>query len=252
MNKKIKIARYILPGLILLFLLMAYSGFSYLFNCFVIDFSGFQTNDSKVYFSPSIGKSLQDSLLELVLEAKARNQSFWGTEPSDYKIIFCATDKEIKKYAGNEKHKTATLSNPFTSFIILGKPGYDINIIAHELSHTVLISKIGYRKKVRTIPTWFDEGIALQVDERKKIMDSVLEKNYKTDMNILNQISKPEGFYLKEWDRSLKNYLVARYELKLWLRNVNKENLNVFLKSIAKGVDFISEYEKLKKCTSLK
>ncbi len=54
---------------------------------------------------------------------------------------------------------------------------FDINILSHEISHTVLYRKIGWYRLHFKIPTWFDEGLAMQVDDRDYYsIDTLLNK----------------------------------------------------------------------------
>lgn len=239
MKKKLTLALIIVIGFLLIAITYTIFKFPFLINCATIQYSTFNVKDKSVYFSPSINKSLQDSLYALVQDAKARNKSFWGIEPSQYTIIFCLSDKELEKYSGNANVKTISHLTPLGTYIVLGKIGYDLDIISHELCHAVLLSKVGYFNKTRNIPLWFDEGIALQLDNRLYLKDTLFEKNYKTDAAYLQKIANPQGFYLENWDETLKNYIVARYELKIWLSKAGRSGLDNILDN---NYDFDERY----------
>lgn len=247
MTRKIKYLILILFTLLCCIIIFAYVNFGYLINCFSIDFSDFRKREKNIYFSPDIDKKLQDSLIHLVESAKLRNKMFWNTEPERYSVIFCLTDTEVEKYTGNPNSQTVSLFTPVHAFVILGKPGHNVNVIAHEISHVILNTKLGYFKKNKLIPTWFDEGIALQMDYRNEIADTIFEQNYTTNIDSLKTISTPAGFFKTEWSATLRNYLIARYELKKWLINKNVDTINLFINSIEDKSVFYSEYEKLKR-----
>jgi len=54
------------------------------------------------------------------------------------------------------------------SVILLGREGMNIDVAAHEWAHAEFAQRIGIINKVIFIPTWFDEGLAMQVDFREK------------------------------------------------------------------------------------
>ncbi len=243
MRKKNRIKVYISFFAIMLIIISIFINQRGLINCIAIRCSTFQKTDKNIYFSPLISKTLQDSLTTLVYDAERRNQKFWLTKPLDYTIIFCSSKRELKKYTGSKDINAISNLTPFGTFIVLGNEGYDLDIISHEMNHSVLLQLIGY-KTMRKIPTWFSEGIALQVDYRSIMIDSTLERTYNTDFNYLSSISNFKDFHDNDWNKTRIHYLKSRYEIKQWLTN-NKDKLALFLNGI-RDDEFIKYYKEFK------
>ncbi len=229
-------------ALILVFMVIFVSAFHIPFiNCYFVQLSDFQSVDNKVYCSPGLDNSTCDSLKNLVSKAIERNNSFWGIEPQEFTIIFCATESEQQRYAGRKDSQTLSHLTPFGTYIVLGKKGYNIDIISHEMSHSVLLQIVGYKSLTQKIPTWFNEGLALQVDHREFMMDSLIEKSYETSVDYLLSIADFSSFHSSNWDETRKHYLAVRYELKQWLC-LNYNELGFFLNGIKEQQNFTEYY----------
>lgn len=214
-----------------------------LINCFSIEYSNFNEVNKNIYLSPHINNTLQDSLINLVYQAENRNEEFWLRKPMNYTIIFCSSDKELKKYTGSTEIHSISKLTPFGTFIVLGKDASNIDVISHEISHSILLQLTGY-KTLQNIPTWFNEGIALQVDYRSIMIDSIMEMTYKTDFEFLLSISNHNTFHNVDWNETRLHYLKSRYEIKQWLA-INKDKLHLFLEEIS-SEDFIKSYKEFK------
>ena len=52
------------------------------------------------------------------------------------------------------------------SILILGRDGANVDVVAHEWSHAEFAARVGVIARTYVYPTWFDEGLAMQVDLR--------------------------------------------------------------------------------------
>ena len=52
------------------------------------------------------------------------------------------------------------------SVVLIGPKGMNEDVIAHELVHAELASRLGVIKRQLKVPIWVDEGLAMQVDHR--------------------------------------------------------------------------------------
>lgn len=220
--------------------------FSHIVYCVFVNLSDFNKKADNIYFSPYINDGLQDSLLILVEKAEERNLNFWGKHSFQYNIIFCSKKDELKKYTGNSEIQTVNQLTPLGSYIVLGEAGYDIDIISHEICHSVILNKLGYHNRSKKIPVWFDEGVALQLDNRQLMVDTVFQHNYRTDYSLLYSISNYSDFYQNNWDDTKKNYLISKYELKEFIDVTGKSSLLGIIDSINNGAEFITTYKSLK------
>jgi|GEM_PF-1174689 len=219
--------------------------FSFILSNVFINQSGFITKDKKTYYSPLLSASLQDSLGLLVKKAEQRNIAFWGGDGRNYKLIFCANQNEMNKYSGSAQNHTVSRHTFWGTFTVLSKEGFDLDIISHELCHSFFWSELGYFDQ-RKIPTWFDEGLSMQLDFRPFLKDSILEKSYVTNYETLKSIASPEQFYKGGWPLMKKNYIIARIEVKQFLSSCGIEGIRQLIENLNKGDDFISSYQKIK------
>jgi hypothetical protein len=229
---------------ILLIVVVAWR-FSFILSNVFINQSGFVTKDKKTYYSPLLSASLQDSLSSLVKKAEQRNIAFWGEGEENYRVVFCATQNEMNKYSGSAHNRSISRHTFWGTFIVLGKEGFDLDVISHELCHSFFWSQLGTLNQ-RKIPTWFDEGIAMQLDDRPFMKDSILEKSYVTNYDQLKSIATPDQFYKGGWPLMKKNYIVARIEIKQFLSSCGMEGIRQLIENLNKGDDFISSYQKIK------
>ncbi|GAT62198.1 hypothetical protein [Paludibacter jiangxiensis] len=220
--------------------------FSFVLRNVFINQSGFISKDNKVYFSPLLPTSLQDSLSTLVQKAEQRNIAFWGINDHKYKIIFCANNNEVGRYSGNDQfHTVSRRTLLLGTFTVIGREGFNVDVISHELCHSYFWSQLSYFDK-RKIPTWFDEGLASQLDYRSFLNDSALEKTYITNYDNLRNIETPEQFYKGGWPLMKKNYIIARIEIKQFLNSCGIEGIKQIIENLNKGDNFVASYKKIK------
>lgn len=104
--------------------------------------------------------------VDIVQAAKQKVAHFWGGLTSSPTILFCSTDESFQNVCHQPEGAGCSLGSPFGSWIILNKDNANADVVAHELAHIELMQQVGWWKAKTKIPTWLDEGIALQVDNR--------------------------------------------------------------------------------------
>ena len=94
-------------------------------------------------------------------------------------------------------------------------------MLSHELAHVELSARIGYWNRDE-IPNWFDEGLAVQFDDRY----SDAEWRTRTD----NGRTAPDlgQMAIITYDDRL-GYLTAKHEVQRWLDVVGQEGFFVLL-----------------------
>lgn len=92
------------------------------------------------------------------------------------------------------------------------------------------------------MPTWLDEGIALQVDHRPRY--SSLEKVDNTELKRILSLNSPASFWTEDSDQNVKNYQSSKVVVNTVVMPViEKKGLYGFLEEIKEGnsVDSIIE-----------
>ena len=205
----------------------------------LIDYSNFK-KEGRIYFNSSTPQIKIDSLKSLINQASIRIDHFWGQKTCNPKFIYCDNKEEFKKYCYNPSVPAVTYSK-LGAVIVLSADAIDPDIIAHEFSHAEFYHRIGFYDRTFKIPTWFDEGLAMQNDYRDYYSDDTLKVksgNFKNLPDIKNFKSAGQ-FLAGSHEQIMLNYMTAKHEVKNWY---TKEKLNQFIKDINSGKTFKEAY----------
>ena len=201
----------------------------------LIDYSDFK-KEGHIYFNASTRNNKIDSLKSLINQATIRIGNFWGQKTSNPKFIYCDNYDDFKKYCYNPFVPAVTYSK-LGAVILLSADAMDLDIIAHEFSHAEFYNRIGFYNWTFKIPTWFDEGLAMQNDYRDYYSDDTLKAksdNFKKLPDIKN--FKLGGQFLAgSHDQIMLHYMTAKHEIKNWY---TKPKLDKFIKDLNSGKSF--------------
>jgi hypothetical protein len=182
-----KFARYLLTILITILLVFAWT-FPQFFRCILVSYDDFNEVKKGIFIERNTSKKQIDGLLSNVLLAKKRISSFWGTQNGTAKIICCKNTATYEKYCQSSEGAGCSIGTPFGSWIILNTDGLNTDVIAHEMCHDELMTKLGWWKTKKHIPTWFDEGLALMLDQRFVSSQDSIQRyiDYRTELGYLS------------------------------------------------------------------
>ncbi|MFT3909684.1 MAG: hypothetical protein QM737_09690 [Ferruginibacter sp.] len=203
-------------------------------RCMLLPFSNFKSSGNLYYKKMDAEKMHQ--LQQLKHLAETKNSIFWKENIIlDYKMIYCDDQQDFNKYAS--PYVPAATNMKMGAYIIIKDESIDENIIAHELSHTILYRNIGWYKRTFTIPAWFDEGLAMQVDDRNYYsIDSLLAKQNKglqlPDVTKMNSLA---DFFAGDHETVMLHFSTAKYVVHEWLKT---HSLKKFIEAINNGEDF--------------
>ena len=119
--------------------------------------------------------------------------------------------------------------------IIVGPKGRSVDVLAHELMHAELAERVGYWRRMMEIPTWFDEGIAMQVDFRQRY-DLPAWRTAQT--GDVRKLATASLFYQGDDVERAQHYAAAKYEVARWLSAAGAPSLYLRLESIRNGEAF--------------
>lgn len=208
-------------------------------RCILIDFANFKKQQN-IYYRKEVSPATIQHLIQTKSAAEKKVINFWKEAASiRYKLIYCASGSDYKNYG--QEGVPAVTNIKLGAYVVIPKDIIDVNILSHEISHTVLYRNIGWWKWHFTIPTWFDEGLAMQVDDRDYYnLDTLLQKNRAgIILPDVTQMTTPEKFYSGTKAQVMLNYAVAKYVVHDWLK---KNALKNFIESINKGNSFEKSY----------
>lgn len=187
-----KYFKRLLLAIIILSLIFT-SLFPQFIRCFFVVYDNFEEIKPMVFVEKGLSEYQKNSLINNVALAKKRIQNFWGKQDGQAKIIFCKNSETYQKYAKTNESAGFSIGTPLGSWIILNKDGQNVDVIAHEMCHDELMTKLGWWKTQQQIPTWFDEGLALMLDYRfVNTQDSIQRYiDYQAELNYLSPIPTP-------------------------------------------------------------
>lgn len=208
-------------------------------RCMLIDFADFKKQQN-IYFRKDVQANVINQLTEIKSNAEKKVYTFWqDSQHINYKLIYCQSESDYGKY-GTESTPAATFIK-LDAYVVVPKDMFDVNILAHEISHTVLHRKIGWYKYIFKIPTWFDEGLAMQVDDRDYYsIDSLLKKKANgLALPDVTKLTSRKEFLSGSNEEVMLNYSVAKYVISEWLK---KNSLNRFIELFNSSNNFEQSY----------
>jgi hypothetical protein len=202
----------------------------------LIDYSGFK-KEGRLYFSSKTPQHKIDTVKRLIELASNRVAEFWGQKTGNPKFIYCETEEDFKKY-GSPFLVPALTHIKLGSYIVISNEGIDLDIIAHEISHAEFYARIGFYNWTFKIPTWFDEGLAMQNDHRNYYSEDTLKvksNNYKNLPDVKKLTSGKQFNEVGSHEQIMLNYMTAKHEVSTWY---TKEKLDKLIKDINSGKSF--------------
>ena len=205
--------------------------------------SAFTEIASQVYINREYAGDQQE-LLEMIEQAKDRVRTFFGDVRFQDKTIFIICDDEKLTRKLGEDHGTVIFYFPSeTHYICISDEYLELDILAHEITHAELHTRLSAEAQKR-IPTWFDEGIALQNDYRERYSEAQWVEQTDNGKNAvaLEDMDTPAEFYAGEAEDRRFRYLNAKHELDVWMTSHGQRGLLKLLEKLNDGADFNTTY----------
>lgn len=231
-----------------------------IFHCEIIGFSDFEKISGNTYASPDLDVKQRSHISYVIKKAEARIDSFWLGKQAAPKLILCGNQQEYEKYCQSKEGAGCSLGTPWgQSYVVLNVQGLNVDVISHEMSHVELLKRLGWWKTTMDIPQWFNEGIALMLDQRfvsspgypERYFDYMDEWLFQTGggQNILElkDISSVKGFFAGNSKQVMLAYMTSGVEVSYWLSFVGKSGVQQLLSEINSGNDFIDSYAAIEK-----
>jgi hypothetical protein len=215
-------------------------------NCIIVSLSDeFEIINGNLYLSKDTPEGLKDSVIKVLKKADKRACEYWNIEKQSEnpKIIFCYSHDTFEKYS---KSKTIiSYKTPLGFYIVFGEGFIDLDMLSHEICHSELFSRIGFINSIREIPTWFDEGVAMQVDYREEYSEEKYNEIKESKPHKINfeNIRTVETFWSGEY---YYNYIESRHEVKKWIKEVGEKGLEKLIERIREGEQFDEVYRQMR------
>lgn len=231
MQKRKKL--FILIAFVSVFFLLLIA--SYMFNpqpvhAMLVDFSSMEKHDDHVYLEPDISENIKSILLNDLEQSKKRITEVFGDVQATPTIIFVQSPRALEKYA--QQNRTGqTYYSYWGHYIVIGPDGFNEDVIAHELMHSELRTRLQNKDRV---PVWFDEGLATVADHR-------YIRNENLSLDNISDLSSRQSFY--ETSRVKVNYEIAHSEVTRWLGIVGESGLSELIEGLNQGEAFKELYK---------
>ncbi len=210
-------------------------------KCILIDFADFKKQENVYYRNHASATSIK-KILQVKSIAEKKVFSFWQDDTKlNYKLIYCDDSVDFEKYG--RVGSPAVTNIKLGAYVVIPKDMDDENILAHEISHTVLYRNLGWYTLHFKVPTWFDEGLAMQVDNRDMYSIRNLPKNMISQAKLaaVMRMNTGEKFHNGSLQTVISNYIISKFVVNEWLK---KHSLKVFIKTLNNGKSFSEAYAK--------
>ena len=205
--------------------------------------ASFEKLSNNVYVNRDYAGS-RDEITHLIDEAKSRVTAFFGslTCLDRTVIIICDNEKLLAKLGGD--HDTQFVLFPVKkSYISVSTEYLTVDVLAHELTHAELYERLSVKAHSR-IPTWFDEGVALQNDYREQYGPEAWAEQTDNGKNIVahEDMDTAAEFYSGTKEDRRFRYLNAKHDVAKWLEDHGLQGFMELIDRLNGGEDFSAAY----------
>lgn len=208
-------------------------------RCILIDFYDFEQS-GQLYYRKGVDPATIAQLESMLASSESRVDEFYGEKTVTPAYIYCDSDEDFLKF-GVPFLAPACANMKLGAYVVISKTGLVEDIIAHEIAHTELYNRIGFFNRLRKIPTWFDEGLAMQLDTRPGYSEDSLWASTAgfNQMPDVTQLITAGQFGGGTSDEVYLNYATAKYEVGKWY---TPAKLDLFIEAINQGASFEEAY----------
>lgn len=204
-----------------------------------------------VYVEKTMAAAERAEVARLVAESRQQLVRYYGRVTGAPNLYFCVSEERFRALGGTPPQRGLT----FLSWACLfPKAGMTVPIVAHERSHAELMQRIGPRR-MRGVPQWFDDGLAVTVSEEPSHAESVYQQALATNMPLP---ALAELVSLRDWGRQAHRYgdaklnphqlhvvyATAGHEVRGWFARAGVTGLNRLIDDVSRGEGFATAYRR--------
>lgn len=190
-------------------------------------------NDGTLVASDALEPNQARAIERLVSDAKGRIAEVFGEPRSKPIVLFFDGADRFGPFRLNEYGSTQFIGSRIC--VLIGPKGQNVDIVAHELMHAEIADRVGPLAKFTELPTWFDEGLAMQVDFRSEYD---IRAGADVDSKSVRDMGSARYFFVSDSDVLTSNYASAKFEVALWANKVGYSSIYAYLERIKQGEAF--------------
>ena len=170
---------------------------------------------------------------QLLREARQRISDTFGAPQASPLVVFFSQPQGFGRYRLNAVGSAQFIGS--RACVLMGPQGHNVDALAHELVHAEIHHRAGALKRWLQLPTWFDEGVAMQVDYRPRYS---LPADDAANASEVRQLNSFGAFFAGDEQTVVRNYARARYEAAGWLARTGRHTLYQRLARMQAGESF--------------
>ena len=211
--------------------------------CALINYRGLDEVTSGILATGDVPIDQRRDFFRLHEEAKLRITNTFGATRASAVIVIGSTEALRDLIPGAGSH-ASTIDIPYRSCVVVGPNGHDVNVLAHEALHAEIHQRVGHWYRLTQIPTWFDEGLAMQVDFRERYQWSL--RFGAVDRGTVKQWTSRSQFFSGDDEELTRHYAMAKEEVGRWVQELGREDVYGFLERVRRGDRFTETYERFR------
>lgn len=207
--------------------------------CALVGFAGLTTALSDgTRVQARISASDEKQLAALLAVARTRIGNTFGAPRAQPVVLFFQDPDAFWPLQLNTYGSTSFLGT--RTCVMVGPHGHNVDVVAHELMHAELAHRVGYWRRWTEVPTWFDEGVAMQVDHRPRYDLTPAEA---ASAASVRNLETGHQFFVAD-DRTLTwHYAAAKAEVAHWIATAGTSDLYERLEQVRSGVAFKDAFD---------
>lgn len=219
--------------------------YSHIFWLTNIEHSDFTKLSGKIFIDPELNESDYQKVLSAINRGKERIKNTFGSYTATPLIVITGSSRSARKY-GLDNFPAKAFAAPWSEYVVINykAEAEAVDLIAHELMHALLREIVGYWSYQTEIPTWFDEGVAMQVDLRDRYN---IDPSSFPDEEIerVKSLASSSEFWTDSEEQDTNNYRAAKAAVHQFLDKYSEKLFYSMLLSIRQGQKFSEVFERL-------
>jgi len=213
-------------------------------RCLTVDYSDsfmkLELGKTKIYVSDDTPEDTINLILDLVEISIQENEKLWQKKLGQIILIYCHSAELYNRYGASIASGITRLG----TYCVISANGLELDLMSHEFCHVELFNNLERNWWVyyQRLPSWFDEGLALQFNNRGIYSKESLSSINEWTIDELAKIDRPKSFYVKDYEKLISHYLASKKEVARWINNCDYDDFYRIFEGLNRGDDFYEIY----------